>query len=133
MPVLHHTHASMHPEEEVSVMIYYFYKTKQSLPLRGLENKSFTVTKKKNPNSTDYNLNIHEICVIILFTLFIITWLQEADKRVTALPEGLTCPLALVWTWTGVDLQLTILHLCTHTCMHEHAHKELYKVVSHKV
>lgn len=51
--------------------------------------------------------------------------LQEEDQCVAALPERLTCPLALVGTWTGVDLQLTILHLHTHTRTYEHAHQEL--------
>lgn len=61
---------------------------------------------------------------IILFTLLLVTWLRQADKRVTGLLQPLTCPLALVGTWTGVDLQLTILHLHTHartcTCMSTH-------------
>lgn len=41
---------------------------------------------------------------IILFTLLLITWLQEVDKRVTGSLQLLTSPLALVGTWTGVDL-----------------------------
>lgn len=60
--------------------------------------------------------------------MFIVTCLQEADKRVTGLPERLTCPLALVRTWAGVHLQLTILHLHTQTHRFSHPCERLLQI-----